>query len=291
VLDFRYHAVTIVAILVALTLGVLLGVAIGDKGLVSSAENDLRSNLRQVIHDRNKNIETLKGEIKDQAAVEKATYPLLVSGRLPGQRVALIYLGDNDEKITSLVKQALQGTGATLQLDASVRMPLDVQGLADRAKGTRYQAMVTDQTLIDPFGSRMGRQLIYGGSLIRAERSILFRSASGRLTPPATAAIVVRNEPTDLTDTQKKQVQDFEAGFMRGLRSTPAPLVGVGTTTTDPAQTGWYRDQGASSVSDLDEFSGRASLVFVLAGNDGAYGRGAGEQLLPALTGGTSDTP
>jgi hypothetical protein len=293
VLDFRYHAVTIVAVLVALTLGVLLGVAIGDKGLVSSAENDLRSNLRQVIHDRNKNIEDLKGQLKQQSEVEKATYPLLVGERLPGQRVALIFLGDNDEKITSLVKQSLQGTGATLSLDAAVREPLDLGALSDRAKGTRYALMESDPSLISPFGDRMGSQLVLGGGLIRRERSALFRSASGRLTPAANAVIVVRNEPDGMTKVQQAQVNDFETGFMRGIRNSgnDTPLVGVGTTETDPSQTDWYRENGASSVSNLDEFAGRASLVFVLSGNDGAYGHGSGEQLLPALSGGTSQTP
>ena len=43
--DFRYHAVSLVAVLVALVVGVLLGVAIGDAGLVSSAEKSVRASL------------------------------------------------------------------------------------------------------------------------------------------------------------------------------------------------------------------------------------------------------
>ena len=289
-LDFRYHAVTIVAVLVALTAGVLLGVAIGDKGLVSTAENDLRSNLRQSIHDRQKDIDELRSELKDRGDVEQAMYPLLVGDRLAGQRVALIFLGDNDEKITGLVNDALQGTGATLSIDAVVRQPLDVPGLADRAKGTRYALMDSEPALIPPFGARMGSQLVRGGSLIRRERSVLFRSASGRLTPPATSVIVVRNPPDGMTDAEQKTVDAFEKGFMKGLRGTDAPVVGVGTSSTDPSQSQWYRDQGASSVSNLDDVAGRAALVFALAGNDGAYGSGSGEQLLPALAGGTTTT-
>ena len=43
VFDFRYHALSLVAVFVALVLGLLLGVAIGDKGLVSSAENNMQA--------------------------------------------------------------------------------------------------------------------------------------------------------------------------------------------------------------------------------------------------------
>jgi len=38
--DFRYHALSLVSVFLALVLGLLLGVAIGDRGLVSSAERD-----------------------------------------------------------------------------------------------------------------------------------------------------------------------------------------------------------------------------------------------------------
>ena len=44
--DFRYHALSLAAVFLALVVGLLLGVAIGDKELVSSAQRDLRSSLR-----------------------------------------------------------------------------------------------------------------------------------------------------------------------------------------------------------------------------------------------------
>lgn len=146
--------------------------------------------------------------------------------------------------------------------------------------------MSTDPTLVEPFGSRMGGQLVEGsGRLLRAERTELFRSASGLLSPHATAVVVVRNHPDGLSKADEKTVDAFETGFMQGLRDTPAPVVGVETTTTDPSQVSWYRDNGASSVSNLDEVAGRAALVFALAGNEGAYGNGKDEQLLPAAGG------
>ena len=46
-LDFRYHALSLVAVFVALMIGLLLGVAIGDRGLVSSADRNLRDSLRE----------------------------------------------------------------------------------------------------------------------------------------------------------------------------------------------------------------------------------------------------
>ena len=39
--DYRYHALSLAAVLLALMIGVLLGVAIGDSNLVSSAKNGI----------------------------------------------------------------------------------------------------------------------------------------------------------------------------------------------------------------------------------------------------------
>ena len=59
VFDFRYHALSLVAVLVALGLGLLLGVAIGDKELVSSANKDLVDDLRGDVRHANQRADEL----------------------------------------------------------------------------------------------------------------------------------------------------------------------------------------------------------------------------------------
>ena len=44
--DYRYHALSLAAVLLALAIGVLIGVAIGDSNLVSSARDGIVKNLR-----------------------------------------------------------------------------------------------------------------------------------------------------------------------------------------------------------------------------------------------------
>jgi len=290
VLDFRYHALSIVAVLVAITVGVLLGVAIGDKNLVSSAEKGLRASLQKDIQNRQKDIEALKDEVKARDSFAEAAYPLLVAGRLQDlgiTRVGLIFLGNSNERTTRLVRDALEGTGATLGIVATVREPLDLAELADRAEGTRYALMDTDPTLVNPFGRRMGEQLIFGGRLLRRERPALFRVASGTLTPPMDAVVVVRDRPDGMSKEEVAIVEDFETGFMKGLTDSDANIVGAQLTDTDPSQVDWYRKHGASSVDNLDELAGRAALVFALAGANGSFGSGSeATALLPPLVGG-----
>ena len=42
----RYHAISLVAVFLALGIGVLLGVALGEEGIVSGASRDLEKSLR-----------------------------------------------------------------------------------------------------------------------------------------------------------------------------------------------------------------------------------------------------
>ena len=47
--DYRYHALSLAAVLLALAVGVLIGVAIGDSNLVSSAKNGIVHNLESEV--------------------------------------------------------------------------------------------------------------------------------------------------------------------------------------------------------------------------------------------------
>ena len=42
----RYHAISLIAVFLALGIGVVLGVAVGEEGIVSNASKDLEKSLR-----------------------------------------------------------------------------------------------------------------------------------------------------------------------------------------------------------------------------------------------------
>ena len=119
--DPRYHAASLVAVLVALVLGLLLGVAIGDSGLVSSAERKVRDSLRQDVREAQQESDALKAQLRGEQRYARASYPLLVAGRLDGLDVGLVFLGAPSEEVTADVRTALQGTGG--RLDARGRSP------------------------------------------------------------------------------------------------------------------------------------------------------------------------
>jgi hypothetical protein len=285
VFDFRYHALSLIAVFVALVLGLLLGVAIGDKGLVSSAENNIKESLRADVRAAQKQADGLRADIAQQDKFEQEVYPLLVRAQLPGRKIGVLFIGNASDDINNEVQDALENTGGDRVGAVAVREPLAVDDLAARARGTRYEDLANgDDNLWEAFGARMGVQLTNGGKLLKRERRALFSAVAGSLGP-YDGVVVARNPPDGLKGDDLHRMNAFEQGLIRGLTASSVPVVGVEHSDNDPSQVAWYRDHGLSTVDNVDQTAGRAALVFVLAGtSDGAFGVHQ-PRLLPDIAG------
>lgn len=269
-LNFRYHALSLVAVFLSLAIGLLLGVAIGDKGLVSSAERDVRASLRHDVRDAQAQRDDARAQLAERQRFEQEAYPALVGGRLTGRRIALIELGGASDRLWNLTKDALQGSGARLTSVSVVREPLQLAELAAAARGTRYEQLAADPELLHPFAARVGIQFTHGGRLLRAVRRDLLLQGSGTLDG-ADGVVVVRSTP-QLDGADADAVATFEDGLARGLREQDVPVVGVETTDAETSEVEWFKDHELSSVDDLDDPIGRAALVYALAGQRGSFG-------------------
>jgi len=283
VFDFRYHALSLTAVFLALVVGLLLGVAIGDKELVSSAKNDLRDSLRRDVIKANGERDDARVELREQEEFVERSYPILTGGELRGRRIGLVMLGDNDD-VPKLVNDALEPTGADLKVVTVVRPGVDLGGIAERAKETRYEALARDDELLKKFGERIGFQMVEGGKLIGSVRTKVLRSLSGSFGE-LDGVVVMRSGEKPKDPQTAERLATLQEGIVDGLVSTGVTVAGIETRSTDPSHVDWYRDQEMSSVDNIDEFAGRAALVFVLAGADGAFGRKDGVPLLPPVVG------
>ena len=206
------------------------------RSLVSSAEQNLRADLREDVgraEDRAADLESRLGEQRRQARrYADASYPLLVGGRLENARIGLLFLGSPSREIRDEVAAALEPSGGKLTGTLSVREPPDVAALAGAADGTRYAALEDDPELLDDYGRRIGIQLVQGGRLLRASSGELFSRRAGKLGP-FDAVVVARRPPEGQTDGQAEQTKALEDGLMRGLTGSAASVVGVEPAASD----------------------------------------------------------
>ncbi|HVS28081.1 MAG TPA: copper transporter [Solirubrobacteraceae bacterium] len=279
--DFRYHALSLVAVFLALAVGLLLGVAIGDKGLVSSAEHQVRDSLRKDVRSAHSEATGLRRQLTAESKFGSQAFPLLVQGKLIGRRIGLITIGAVSDKIAGRVRRALEQTGGRLVSVGVLRVPLRLGDLANSAAGTPYSALsARAPALIDRFGRRLGAGVISGKGLYQQVSRALLKSSSGPLD--GLDGVVLARASRRLAPADEATMSQFEQGFVAGLTQNGTPVVGVETTTTNPSQIPWYQSRNIASVDNVDQLPGRAALVFALAGVSGAYGvKRTADGLLP----------
>jgi len=291
VFDFRYHALSLVAVLVALVIGLLLGVAVGDKELVSSAKSDLAKKLSNDVENAHRESGDLRAELRRRQDFEEQAFPVLAENQLAGQRVGLVFMGGASRDVYDNVRDAVEAAGGQLTFSAGIREPPDLNGLAGRAAGTRYAGLANDADLLRAFAQRAGRSIALGGELARKSRPTMFDSFSGDLTG-VDAVVVARMGDGPPDDQHTAEIHAIEDGLIAGLGETEIPLVGAERTDTTPSHVSWYRDRGLASVDDVDDVAGRVALVYTLAGRaDGAYGvKSSAEGILPRVVEGQTTT-
>ncbi len=287
--DYRYHALSLAAVLFALAVGVLIGVAIGDSNLVSSARDGIVQNLRSEVSGSQQKASELGGQLSSEETLAGDLYPIAVHGLLDGSNIGLVFLGRSSDQVNELVRDAVTQAGGNLKMVVAVREPLDLGGLGAQAVGTQYTALASDPALIRKFGVRMGEQLVGEGQLLGRVQTRLLSSYDGEFGK-LNGLVVMRGEPSGLSGEEAKSTGEFASGLLEGVSAKDVPAVGVELTSTQPSQIPWYSKEDLASVDDLDSLAGRAALAFALAGDHGAYGvkPTATSSLLPHVVGGVA---
>jgi hypothetical protein len=275
--DFRYHALSLVSVFLALVIGLLLGVAIGDQGLVSSAERNIRDSLRSDVRKANARSAELGRELRSRAAFEEALYPLLVEGRLVGRRIGLVGLGDLPDSTIKEVRKALEGSGARLSGVAVISEPPPEQAAAGVA-GAHTPPTASDYRRL---GRDLGVALVRGGRQAQEFRRSVLTSFSGKLD--GLDGVVVFHAPRNQQGDDATKTKGFEDGLLEGFAADGrSQVAGVEESGTNPSQVDWFRGHRLPSVDSIDHLPGKAALVFVLLGANGAYGeKDSAQALLP----------
>ncbi len=113
-IDFRYHVVSIVAIFLALTVGLVIGASILSKGVADSLRSDLSKSNNQ-IKSQQQQINELKTQADQQDKYIDDTAAQLVAGRLSGLCVAVVQIAGADSNAYADARTMIQKeSGATI---------------------------------------------------------------------------------------------------------------------------------------------------------------------------------
>jgi hypothetical protein len=278
----RYHATSLIAVFLALAIGILIGAEFGGETLTGTRRN-LEHSLTGNLQDARARADQLSGELGRADELGERVYPVLVRRRLEGWRIGVIALGGLPGDVSGAIEQALAPTGARLVGVGVTREPVDLRGLAATLAKTRFADVARNPDTQTAFGVGLGRQLVLGGSLLELVRSRIFSRASGNFGG-LDGVIVVRDQPREMGPLRRAAAARFESAIVGGIAATRAPAVGVESSGAESSSISFFRSADLPSVDDVDLVAGRLATIFALLGAEGSFGvKGSADRLLPDL--------
>ena len=274
-LDFRYHALSLVAVFLALAIGIVLGVTIGDS-LVSDAEKSLRGNLRADVETAHQNLAQAQSQLAGRDHMLDELYPQLVAARLSGERIALVSWGPLPDNVEAGVRDAVTKGGGRLDSVSIYDTPLT--DLKTVLGSDQFAIETADANALNALGAAVARSIADGGHLSHTLRSNFPDNFAGRFKRADAVVFYEAPKPDDSSDSAGVRERDddrartIESAMLDELKRRTIAVVGVETTSTNPSEISRYKSFQLSSSDSVDTSGGRIALVFALAGAKGNFG-------------------
>jgi hypothetical protein len=314
VIDFRYHLISIVAVLLALSVGVILGSGLLGEPLLDDIKSNVEG-LEDQLDRRRDEIADLTQEASEQRRFAEQAAPHLLAGVLEGVPVVVLELDGVDGDVVSDLRESIGAAGGTVasRIEINERVVLEDQtdrdslaltlgasigGDADELRVELAQALGDSMAAAATDGRGGGSSAASAVADLDALLSILAddgfitldQETEGRPVPLGTAFVVIGGAP----DEADYDVASFTSELAAAMTAKGASLVVAETSdsvwelVSSVLDAGELRDTVVTSFG-VEDVVGRTATVMGLAhaidGEVGHYGRGSGsERVIPDPT-------
>jgi Copper transport outer membrane protein, MctB len=310
VIDFRYHLVSLIAVFLAIALGIVIGTTqlngkvLDDlRGQVSSLEQDKRG-----LED---GTQQLQAQRDDDNAFQTAVAPALVNGALTGRSVVLVVTddqvsSDTIKEVTALVGQAGGTVNGTVRLQPAYSDPSKASALENYVTGGGLPTSVTLPANGDAgqlTASVLAQVLmtkLAGPTPSTADLSSVLAGLSAldvlaqdtASVTPANFAIVLTAGSFKADDADQRNAALAELAAALDAAGEGAVVAGDPASATDNGLVGVLRNDpttsaAVSTVDNVDTIAGQISTVLALGregeGTSGKYGTGQDTQPVPPV--------
>lgn len=287
-IDFRYHFVSIVAVFLALGLGVLAGTTVLDRVTVDALRGQVNG-LREALDRHRKDVTELQDENAQARDLVSALAPRVTEGVLVGMRV-LFVTGDGEADWHGQARRVIAAAGA--QDVGSVRLTArwELKEAPDRRELSQAfpASELSERDPALDAANRLGAALADGGSAAETTLELLgerrfiqtTRPDEDAAFPPPAAQLVVLATGSD----------QVLAALARGaVRSTATLVVSGSDDDLGAVEALRERDDTTGRLATFDSAeddpSGVGTVLALRAAADNAgghFGRGPGARYLPA---------
>lgn len=270
--DFRYHIASLVAVIVMLGVGMLLGSAIVDRGTL---DKGLVVSLQKDFADLKNNNDQLKADLARDEQFAGAAADAMTAGKLTGHTVVVVVNEGRTDGLAAATATILKAGGRVAVAhfsDKSLGIASDgtlggkvVPGL-DASSPPEQLALVASRQLADEWSANGFGKGPVTDKLVAAGKLRLSDSSPGTKVD-GVVLMASWDGATDpaLVEFAKQTQADGTVSMGAESRTRTAGVVDAAGVA------------GLSTVNDVDSASGGYSLVEVLAGlAKGRFGTGAG---------------
>jgi hypothetical protein len=303
VIPFRYHIVTIVAVFLALAVGLLAGSSFVDPALTNQLREQT-DRLTNDLRDRDDQLTASRGDIAALEGFVDVATPYLIRNRLFGEQVIVVVQEGVEEGVLAEVQRSLAESGADVlavmeardqiasadpeaqdRLAEVIGAPVAPADQLPALTASALAARLTSAGGADPEGDLLAGLLSAG--FLAPVGSGLSATALAEIGAADDQVVVVlggsqEEEPALLPE-------DFAVPLVDALAALGWPVVaGESATTAVPFVDAVRGTDGLVTVDDLDMSIGGAALVLGLdellsSGQGGDYGIKDGAEPLPPL--------
>ncbi|MCF6745885.1 copper transporter [Blastococcus sp. KM273128] len=309
-IDFRYHLVSLIAVFLAVALGIVIGTTALNEPILADIENQVAA-LEQDKRDLEDRTRELEAQLDTSEEFEEAVGPALVDGTLTDRSVLLVPTNDTVtpetvEAVSALIGEAggsvsgvvrLQpeytdpATGAALQsFVTGPGRPAGLQLPESGDTGVLVASLLAQVLMVPPDGPAPDTAAI--SSVLAGLSSLDVLVPEGASVTPADHAVLLTGSGFTGDDAETRNAalvalataldEQGRGAVIAGDVPSARPNGLIGAVRADPAL--------ASSVSTVDNIAtvvGRISTVLALGqesqGTSGMYGTGEDAQPVPPL--------
>jgi hypothetical protein len=313
VIDFRYHLVSLIAVFLAVALGIVIGTTQLNEPILADLENQVTA-LAQDKRDLEDVNQELQGELDTGDAFEAAVAPALVAGSLTGRSVVVVTVSEDVETETAEEVVALVGSAGgtvtgTVLLQPEYSDPATAASLQSYVTGPGLPSGLTLPETDDTgqlVGSLLAQVLMRPATIgapapdTAALSSVLAGlSALGVLeqetpavTPADYAVVLTAGDLADEEDGEDRADTLVDLAVALDAAGSGAVVAGDAPAARETGLVGIIRadpelSAAVSTVDNVGSAAGRISTVLALGreseGTSGKYGTGDDTQPVPPV--------
>ena len=292
IVDMRYHVASLVAVFLALGLGIIVGANLGVSANPQFEKqiDQLEQTYQKIRNDQKTleaSLQTKDNELEIANQFQNAIVPSLVGDRLLGKRIAIIRTNDSiDFKYAKQVVNLLRRAGAEVTSITSITKPFDFSDPAFKTELVEAFNLNTTETkdLFPLVSSKMMQILIHGqgsSELLFLQNKDLIQLWGDYNRGYVDTLIFLGGGMNPLGDYQK----ELDLRLLESARKSGVTVVGVEPSFVTNSYMRLYQSKCLGTVDNIDTAPGEVSLVYLLAnGKRGYYGvKDTARSLLPTL--------